>query len=168
MAEKWLPVRGFESVYQVSDHGNVRSIDRIEVNSDGRSRRLRGRIRKPIDDGRGYRAVRLYAAGRGTNYKVHALVLDAFVGPRPDGMEVRHLDGDRWNASLSNLAYGTHSENCQDILRHGNSWQKSRTHCPQGHEYSRENTYVLPSRPNARYCRACNRERRRVGRGKEA
>jgi hypothetical protein len=55
----------------------------------------------------------------GTLEYVHRLVLRAFVGPCPDGQEVRHLDGNPANNNLANLAYGTRSENIADALRHG-------------------------------------------------
>ncbi len=50
---------------------------------------------------------------------VHRLVLEAFVGPCPEGMECRHLDGDRTNNRLENLAWGTRKENTADSMRHG-------------------------------------------------
>jgi hypothetical protein len=51
---------------------------------------------------------------------VHHLVLEAFVGPCPPGQEARHVnDNDRANNALSNLAWGTHRENCADRDRHG-------------------------------------------------
>ena len=50
---------------------------------------------------------------------VHALVLLTFVGPRPDGMWIRHLDGDGSNNCLTNLSYGTQLENAQDRALHG-------------------------------------------------
>jgi hypothetical protein len=62
---------------------------------------------------------------------VHRLVLNAFVGPRPEGMECCHYDGDSTNNNLSNLRWDTHSANMQDQIRHGtttcgtrNAWSK--------------------------------------------
>lgn len=52
-------------------------------------------------------------------FRVHRLVMLAFVGECPQGHEVRHLDGDSSNAALANLAYGTRSENARDTVRHG-------------------------------------------------
>lgn len=63
----------------------------------------------------GYNSVRL----KGSRSTVHRLVARTFLGPRPPGMEVRHLDGDRANPALTNLAYGTPRENARDRIAHG-------------------------------------------------
>ncbi len=63
----------------------------------------------------GYRRVSI----RGKSKKVHTLVLEAFVGPRPPGMECRHLDGNPQNAARENLVWGTPKENTRDHFRHG-------------------------------------------------
>jgi hypothetical protein len=59
---------------------------------------------------------------------VHRIVLDAFVGPRPDGMECRHLDDDPTNNALSNLVWGTRSENQLDAVRNGRKAVGSAVH----------------------------------------
>lgn len=74
---------------------------------------------KPYGDKDGYPSVKLWRKGERLTEKVHKVVLESFVGPRPDGMECRHLDGDNTNNALGNLAWGTHDENYQDRLRHG-------------------------------------------------
>ena len=51
--------------------------------------------------------------------KLHILLTDAHIGPRPGGMETRHLDGNPMNNHISNLRYGTRKENAQDRIRHG-------------------------------------------------
>ncbi|WP_168714674.1 NUMOD4 motif-containing HNH endonuclease [Streptomyces sp. A0592] len=147
MAE-WRPIPGYEHTYEVSDTG--------QINSKARPR-TRGGLLKLKVNARGYWAVSLVAGGVQTTHEVHRLVALAFLGPRPPQAQVRHLDGDRLNCSAENLAYGTHSDNLLDAVRHGTHPTASRTHCPQGHEYTSENTRVTPSRPNARYCKACYR-----------
>lgn len=57
--------------------------------------------------------------GRDFQVKIHVLVLNAFVGDRPVGLEARHLDGDPTNDHLSNLKWGTQAENYDDRRRHG-------------------------------------------------
>lgn len=82
----------------------------------------------------------------------------AFAGPCPEGLEVRHLDGDPANNRLTNLCYGTHSENVQDSLRHGTHAQARKDHCNAGHEFTPENTYIRPDN-GYRQCRTCYIER---------
>lgn len=57
---------------------------------------------------------------------VHSLVLTAFVGPKPEGMECCHRDGNPLNNHIDNLRWGTHSDNMQDSIRHGTFKKKSR------------------------------------------
>ena len=85
---------------------------------------------------------------------MHSLVALAFLGTRPDGFDVRHLDGDRLNCALANLAYGTRSENQRDKRRHGTDHNVAKTHCPKGHPYDEANTRIPPI--GGRDCRACD------------
>jgi HNH endonuclease len=57
--------------------------------------------------------------GRDDQRFVHILVLEAFVGPCPEGLECRHLDGNPGNNRLDNLCWGTRKENYDDSVRHG-------------------------------------------------
>lgn len=66
---------------------------------------------------RTYLCFGLYRNGKKHTRLVHRIVLEAFVGPRPDGYECRHLDGNPFNNALSNLQWGTHEENCQDTRK---------------------------------------------------
>jgi hypothetical protein len=62
---------------------------------------------------------RLDSRSRQTLIRVHRLILEAFVGPAPDGLECRHLDGDKSNNQISNLCWGTKLENRADRIKHG-------------------------------------------------
>lgn len=148
--EQWAPAPGFEGHYLVSSDGRVRSLKRRA--HDGSPIYVNWKF-----DRDGYAAVDLWRDAKATRRRVHVLVAAAFLGPRPDGQEVRHMDGNRSNPALANLAYGTRSENNHDKREHGTDHNVVKTHCPKGHPYNEENTYVLPSRPGARYCRACHR-----------
>jgi hypothetical protein len=110
---------------------------------------------------RGYRMVVMRDPdGRPVCRTVHRLMALAFLGEPPEGQEVRHLDGTKRN-ELDNLEYSTKSVNMLDQVKHGVHNMARKTHCPAGHEYNDENTYVIPSRPNARYCRPCLRAHHR-------
>ena len=121
--EIWKPVRDFEGFYEVSDHGRVRSLDR-GAHFQTRwgpvvPRVVKGRVLSPGTKKAGYRFVGLSAESRKTYRMVHCMVAEAFVGPRPEGHDVGHMDNDKSNNHVSNLCYQTHHENVQDRKRHG-------------------------------------------------
>lgn len=155
--EEWRPVVGYEGLYEVSDHGRVRSLDHYTTNSRGVRRLWRGRVLKPRGaPGKSpYPRVNLSGGpGRVHEARVHSLVMAAFVGPLELGMHVRHLDGNPWNCHLSNLAYGTPSENAYDKVRHGRDHNAAKTHCIHGHELTAENLYLY-SRADGGVFRCC-------------
>jgi len=118
-AERWRDVPEFEGLYKVSDWGRVRSLDRVTVDSLGRLRRFKGRVLKFKLDRVGYHLVNLCRDGDQATYKVHRLVLLAFVREPEPGQECRHLNGDPADNRLENLAWGTSAENKADKLEHG-------------------------------------------------
>ncbi len=149
-AERWLPVCGFEGTYEVSTYGQVRAV-----------RKRKGRVglmHGTIDDV-GYRSVHLRCPGYSARRRVHKLVAEAFIGPCPPRQEVRHLDGDKLNNTVSNLAYGTRREQRLDDVRNRANPNTRKTHCDSGHEFTEANTRV--SRLGHRECRACHREHNR-------
>jgi hypothetical protein len=76
----------------------------------------------------GYLYVELNREGQAKKFNTHALVALAFMGPTPEGEEIRHLDGNRANPSLSNLSFGTHKENAQDMVLHGHTYLGEEHH----------------------------------------
>jgi len=70
-----------------------------------------GCVRKPQRAGVGYQYVKLSAGGTVTSQYVHVMVLTAFTGPCPPGMECLHDDDDKTNNRLPNLSWGTHATN---------------------------------------------------------
>src|SRR5262245_28581247 len=106
MIEEWRAVGGYEGLYEVSSRGRVRSLRSKELMRPYPM--LRG----------GYPAVNLSSNGKKL-CPVHRLVAEAFIGPRPPGADIRHLDGNPANARASNLCYGTRKDNERDKDRHG-------------------------------------------------
>lgn len=117
--ERWLPVLGFPD-YEVSDRGRIRSLDRCVRQSTGSVRFFKGQILSAPPTKKGYLHTNLVnPAGIAKSVYVHQIVLFAFVGPRPDGMEVRHKNGKKSDCLLSNLCWGTKLENAADREKHG-------------------------------------------------
>lgn len=110
----WKSVVGYEGLYEISDRGQVRN--------------RHGRLMSLSFDKDGYRRISLSKKGKATNYCVHRLVLEAFVGPCPDGMECRHLDDVPGNNQLGNLCWGTHARNIRDRDEAGKTCRGSRHH----------------------------------------
>lgn len=106
--ETWRAITGWEGLYEVSDLGRVRRSDtqRIKVQSDDK----------------GYRRVGLCGPGRKqVSRLVHRLVLTAFRGLPPEHHDGGHLDGDRANNCLSNLAWVSRADNQLHRHAHGSA-----------------------------------------------
>lgn len=98
--------------YEVSDLGRVRRTTVVRGKVGG--------IIQPNDNGHGYLTVKLYREGqKPARRTVHSLVAAAFIGPRPDGHEVNHLDGEPGHNAATNLEYTTPSGNKQHALAAG-------------------------------------------------
>lgn len=157
MTVRWAWVPDYEGLYRVSDRGDVWSTPRATTRG--------GLLKQTVTKANGYHWVTPTKDGEQKPRQVHKIVMEAFVGPCPEGQEVRHLDGDPGNncwapgdeeetrAAGGNLIYGTHSENMRDKQEHGTEWQSNVTHCPKNHEYTPENTRILKS--GSRACREC-------------
>lgn len=96
MVEKWRDIAGYEGIYQVSDHGRVKT---------------RKKIRTPQKNNRGYMTIMLYKSDGGRHFLIHRLVAQAFI-PNPENKAtVNHKDGVRSNNKVDNLEWATYSEN---------------------------------------------------------
>ena len=120
--EIWKEIPGWEGYYSASNHGRVKSEDRIIKRiTTGVKEKHKGVILKPWiakQSGKGYLMVALNRGNEKLKIGVHRLVLWAFVGPQAKGIDARHLDGNCKNNHLKNLAYGTRSDNIQDSVNH--------------------------------------------------
>lgn len=156
MDENWRDVPD-TLFYQVSDAGRVRSVDRTVRHSDGKSSFRRGKVlTATVSKRTGYPMVYIvYANGARRNVTVHSLVAAAFIGPRPEGLQVCHKDGNRENPAADNLRYGTPRSNAADKIGHGtNNYRPRSTHCSRGHGMHGYNLQMSPS--GRRRCRTCN------------
>lgn len=157
--ESWLPVVGYEGRYEVSDQGRVRSLPRVNIDTIGRARPFPGQLLIPNITGEPpYPSVNLRHNGKSRISRVHELVLIAFVGPRPaDKPYGRHLDDNKLDNRLSNLKWGTPTENAQDALRNGRNYYANLKQCVNGHEFTPENTWHGAKQ---RICKACHYARK--------
>lgn len=121
--EIWKDIPGYEGRYQASSEGRIRSVDRRVRIAHGATRLVRGRVLKPAATRRN---PHLYVilGHKANGSPVHQLVAETFLGPRPEGLDVRHLDGNPTNNRAENLAYGSRSENILDVYRIGRAWRK--------------------------------------------
>lgn len=110
--EIWKDIPGYEGLYQVSDQGRVRSLERISIVGNYPHKRIEPqRVLKPAGNGNGYRKVMLWKDGRSKQIYVHRLVYLAFNGTIPEGMEVNHINECRADNRICNLNIMTHEQN---------------------------------------------------------
>ena len=107
--EQWKNVVGFEGIYEVSNHGNIRS---VKTNQ----------IKKPTINKKDNRPfLNLWKNNKQKIMRPHRIVLEAFVGKCPEAMECCHNDGNSFNNHVSNLRWDTHTSNIHDRIKHGTS-----------------------------------------------
>lgn len=164
--EQWRDIPGWEGLYQVSDQGRVRSLDRQKEYRDGRTYFYPGRILKLRVNQTGYLRAGLYDGDKTKDCYVHRLVMWAFVGECPKGMQVCHDDGDKKNNRLKNLRYASQSDNEYDKQKHGTDHQLNKTHCKYGHPLTLPNLHGATLRRGGRGCLACSRAHSYVYRNK--
>ena len=111
MEEIWKAIPGFEGIYEVSDLGGVRSLDRVVTYKDGRIARFKGKVLKSRITKDGYFQVQLSKGDNPKTIKIHRLVAEVFI-PNPHRLsEVNHKDEDKTNNDVSNLEWCSHEYN---------------------------------------------------------
>lgn len=144
--ELWLPIEGYEKAYWISTYGALWS-------------EKTRRFLKASPNSVGYRQCTLIdPQGIRQQDHVHKLVARTWLGNRPSWATlIRHLDDNPLNNHVSNLAWGTHSENGRDTVDNGNHVFANQTHCIHGHIFDSINTYV--TKLGHRACRRCHADR---------
>lgn len=117
--EVWKEIPGFEGYFSVSNHGRVRSEDRTVPHARHGKVSYKGNIKKLTPSRRGREGkpltlvVSLGKEHKNKSFNVHVLIAEAFLGERPDGLVIDHIDGDPTNNHVDNLEYVTYQENTQ-------------------------------------------------------
>lgn len=118
--EVWKPVVGYEGLYEVSNLGNVRSVDSVRIIHNQYGEHLgkyKGRIRKPSKDNDGYLHVKLSCQCIQKAFMIHRLVAEAFM-PNPDNLpEVNHINEDKTDNRVENLSWVSHIQNINHASR---------------------------------------------------
>jgi thymidylate synthase ThyX len=111
--EKWRKIPSFPTNYEVSNLGRIRNLNNT------RGFLMQEPLIKETTLVQGYPSISLSWEGKSRLFRVHKLVLLAFVGVAGEDEEARHLDGCRANSRLENLAWGTSQENADDRMEQG-------------------------------------------------
>ena len=108
LSEIWRPVPNYEGIYEISNHGNFAVLKKD------------GRVLRKLNSSTHYLSVSCKSLNGGAQKSlyIHRVVALVFIGNRPDGMVIRHLDGNRFNNRADNLAYGTVQQNYEDTIKH--------------------------------------------------
>jgi len=119
LPEEWRRIPGFDDRYEVSNLGRVRTFAHSGLIGVGRRRKMPKIRSATVSPSHPYPRLGFKIGDGVQMIHVHALVSRAFLGPLPEGHQVRHLDGDPTNNVITNLSYGTACENAADKRRHG-------------------------------------------------
>jgi hypothetical protein len=115
----WKPVIGWEGVYEVSDAGDVRALERRNTRSDGTVQTWSAGPMTPYPNDKGYLVVRLSRPGQRKMARVHRLVAEAHLLRGHTSETVNHKDGDKANNRASNLEWATVRENTLHSIASG-------------------------------------------------
>lgn len=122
MKEVWKDIKEYEGMYQASDQGNVRSVDREVITINSQLRKYRGKRLKYSHTGRekNHRSVSLRKDNIPTSFTICCLVAELFLGKRKKGMKIIHKNGDFSDDRAINLKYAT----CSDVNYHNEIGKK--------------------------------------------
>lgn len=121
--EIWKDIAGFEGIYQVSNMGRIKSIDRYVFTIKGCGKRfVKGDVKKPTLMKRGYLKISLFKGGKGRTREVQRIVAETFIDNPFCKEQVNHIDGDKTNNCVSNLEWASPQENTihsRTVLKRG-------------------------------------------------
>lgn len=134
--ERWVDIKGYEGLYQVSNWGNVKSLERDIIYKNGKKRTVSERLLSPLKNMNGYLFVVLVKNGIKKNLRVQRLVLCSFLNDSlTTELHVNHLNEIRTDNRLDNLSlctqkennnWGTRNKKLSDSLKGGTRSQESK------------------------------------------
>lgn len=117
--EKWKDIEGYEGLYQVSNLGNIKSLERKVLCKNGEFKTIHEKNRKPFKDKDEYLGLTLSKNGKLQTIKVHREVAKAFIPNNNNKEQVNHIDGNKNNNIISNLEWCTNQENRNHAIKNG-------------------------------------------------
>ena len=105
MIEIWKPITDYVGYYEVSNLGNVRSIDRVIVMKNNMRRKIKSKTLSQSNDKDGYLQLQLNKNGNGKQFKVHRLVGEAFLPNPKNKPQINHIDGIKTNNHVKNQIF---------------------------------------------------------------
>lgn len=108
--EIWKPIIGYEGLYEISNYGSIRSVERTVISKNGRVLKQKGILLKTNKRGR-YTCKSLFKDGGSRAYTVHRLVALVFLPNSENKPHINHIDNDRYNNYVGNLEWVTQKEN---------------------------------------------------------
>jgi NUMOD4 motif/HNH endonuclease len=123
--EYWQDIKGYEGYYQVSNYGNVKSLDRVitehpsvkNEQQTGKTQTLKGQILKPHTNSSGYYQINLNRKSIRTTFAIHQLVAQAFLDNHLSKPLVNHINGIKTDNNVNNLEWATYSENLEHAYK---------------------------------------------------
>lgn len=123
MEEIWKDIKGYEGLYQISNLGRVKSLDRIS-----KGRKYKSKILSIQKNKNGYQTITLYDCSNYKGFTIHRLVALSFI-PNPQNKKcVNHKDGNKENNKVTNLEWVTHSENMKHAFDKGLNFVTKENH----------------------------------------